>query len=160
QWDFLLATMAPDVTDGTVVGLDAVMETWEFTALCFPDLRVDLVRLENGPNDSIVASIEQISTISKAFLDYVFPHLIQTECEYSHVVDKLIGQQILIRSTVHFQWDSKNGRVGSFVFKADMMTPLLHLLGSLEDVAHVFSKARVTPEFEFVRGADQRIKLD
>ncbi|OWZ10665.1 hypothetical protein PHMEG_00016452 [Phytophthora megakarya] len=160
QWDFLLATMAPDVTDGTVVGLDAVMETWEFTALCFPDLRVDLVRLENGPNDSIVATTQQNLTISKMLLRYGFPHLSRPESKCSHIVDKLIGQQILIRSAVHFKWDSKNDRVRSFVFKSDMVTPLLHLLGNLEDVAHVFSKARLTPEFEFVRGADQRIELD
>ncbi|OWZ22737.1 hypothetical protein PHMEG_0002503 [Phytophthora megakarya] len=154
QRNFLLATMMPDVTDGIVVGVDAIMMNWEYVTQRLPGLQIEVTCLENGPKGSIVATTQHTLTFSKMMLHHIFPHLSRAEKKSSDIADKLLGHQILIRSTVHFEWDSENCRVSSFETKADMVTPVLRLVGNLDDVSHIFSKACLTPEFGFVRGAD------
>ncbi|OWZ22240.1 hypothetical protein PHMEG_0003079 [Phytophthora megakarya] len=149
---FLNAAMDPDVTDGTVVGVNAIMESWERMSLCFPGIEIEPTCLENGSDGGIVATARQHTTINENMLLYAFPHLIQECGEYSKLVNKLLGRHILIRGSVCFKWDKENGRMSSFVFKADLLTPMLRLLDNLEDVSHVFSKARLTPECGLVAG--------
>ncbi|KAF1775799.1 hypothetical protein GQ600_24580 [Phytophthora cactorum] len=48
-----------------------------------------------------------------------------------------------MRGAVHFDWDSENGRIARLHHKADLLTPLLELLGSLEEVSSVFENALV-----------------
>ncbi|KAJ8577560.1 hypothetical protein ON010_g1643 [Phytophthora cinnamomi] len=43
-----------------------------------------------------------------------------------------------------FVWDSENGRVLSVEGKADVLTPMLRLLGNLDDLAFVFDQALAT----------------
>ncbi|OWZ04822.1 hypothetical protein PHMEG_00023203 [Phytophthora megakarya] len=152
QRDFLAATMTPDVTDGTVSGIDAIMRSWKHVSLCFNGFQVDVKSLENGPDDSVIVTTKQHVTITENMLKYTFPHLIDDSGGYSHLATKLLRQQILIRGSVHFKWNSENGRVTSFLFKADMVTPILHLLHNLEDVSDVFRSSRLTPECGVVTG--------
>ncbi|OWZ15610.1 hypothetical protein PHMEG_00010720 [Phytophthora megakarya] len=149
---FLNAAMTPDVTDGTVVGVNAIMVSWERMSLCFPGLEIEPTCLENGSDGSIVATTQQNLTVNENMLQCAFPHLIQECGEYSQLVKKLLGHHILIRGSVCFKWDKENGRVSSFDFKADLVTPMLRLLDNLEDVSHVFSKAHLTPECGLVAG--------
>ncbi|OWY93162.1 hypothetical protein PHMEG_00037544 [Phytophthora megakarya] len=144
--------MAPGVTDGTVSGVDGIMETWKSMSLCFPRLVIELTSLENGPSGSIIATTKHSQTISENMLHNAFPRLIHEGGESSQLVNKLLGGQIVIQATVHFEWDSDNSRVSSFVFKADLVTPMLRLLGNLEDVSYVFNNARLTPECRVVGG--------
>ncbi|OWZ07629.1 hypothetical protein PHMEG_00019958 [Phytophthora megakarya] len=145
QRNFLLAAMAPDVTNVIMDGVDGVMETWEHESLCFPGFWVDVMCLEDGPDGSIIVTTKHKFTISEATLHYMFPHLIHGSGEHSQLVNKLLRQKLLIQVFVHFEWDSETGRVNSFVSNADIVTPMLRLLGNLEDVSHVLKSSRMMP---------------
>ncbi|OWZ21818.1 hypothetical protein PHMEG_0003568 [Phytophthora megakarya] len=59
---------------------------------------------------------------------------------------KLLGQKLEICSVARFVWDDTMARVSEVSFQTDLITPILNVLGSLEQVASVFSYALVTPE--------------
>ncbi|KAG6617581.1 bZIP transcription factor 1 [Phytophthora cinnamomi] len=152
QLDFLRATMTPDVTDGNVHGIDAIMEQWRLYTLYHTDLHMALERLERGPDNSVIATTKTSMTITESTLFHAFRHLLDGNCSHSDsIVSKLLGQRIVMRGSVQFGWDEQSGRVCRLTCSADMLTPMLKLLGSLEDVAFVFSRARITPDDNVVR---------
>ncbi|KAG3085235.1 hypothetical protein PI124_g18537 [Phytophthora idaei] len=61
----------------------------------------------------------------------------------------LLNQRLSVSGSVRFDWDTSTGRVIRLESKVDLMTPMLQLLGSLEDVARVFDKALVTLDGRF-----------
>jgi hypothetical protein len=77
-----------------------------------------------------------------------FPHLLvrAEEGRWSTLAEKMLGQTLKLRGSVEFKLDAASGRVASVRCKANILTPLLQLLGSLDDVSHVFHKARLTPD--------------
>lgn len=145
QQDFLRATMAPDVTDGTVCGVDALLRTWAMQSQCYDKIDLQPVRLENGPDNALVATTKGTLVISENTLRNAFPHLVSDE-KFTILVDKLLGQHLELRGSVQFDWDSASARVTTIVCTVDILTPLLHLLDSLDNVAYVFDNARLTPE--------------
>ncbi|ETL81708.1 hypothetical protein L917_18017 [Phytophthora nicotianae] len=62
----------------------------------------------------------------------------------------MLGKKLVMRGSVLFGWDNTTDKIVSFHSQADMITPMLNLLGNLKDVSCVFSKARITPECKFV----------
>ncbi|KAG7383500.1 hypothetical protein PHYPSEUDO_003593 [Phytophthora pseudosyringae] len=155
QLDFLNATMAPDVTDGNVCGAEALLENWKRGSRFNDDVHVQLKRLEQMAADSLLASTVTSVTITASTLRQVFPHLVTAEegegnDQLSSLGAKLLNQRLTLRGSVHFDWDASIGRVVRLESKVDLMTPMLELLGSLEDVARVFDKALVTLEGRFI----------
>ncbi|GMF40787.1 unnamed protein product [Phytophthora lilii] len=146
QRAFLHATMASEVTDGAVCGVEAIMNSWARMSLCYPGIVIDLKSIESSSPESIIAFTKQNATISKERIRIAFLHLYGTGDEYSTLAEKLLGQHIAINGSVHFEWDNTCDRVGRFEFKADMLTPLLRVLGNLADVSRVFDNALLTPE--------------
>ncbi|OWY97448.1 hypothetical protein PHMEG_00032014, partial [Phytophthora megakarya] len=63
----------------------------------------------------------------------------------------LLDQTLVMRGSVVLEWDNAMDKVIRVHFQADMMTPLIKLLGDMKDVNSVFNKARVTPDCRFVR---------
>lgn len=47
---------------------------------------------------------------------------------------------------VNLRWDANDGRVTSFLYKADMIKPIMRILGSLHDVSLLFHGALVTAD--------------
>ncbi|KAL3673993.1 hypothetical protein V7S43_001678 [Phytophthora oleae] len=137
--------MAPDVTDGTVCGVDALLKTWALQSLCYDKIDLQPVRLENGPGNALVATTKGTLVINENTLRNAFPNLV-SDGRLATLLDKMLGQQLELRGSVQFDWDSASARVTSIVCKADILTPLLRLLGSLDAVAYVFDNARLTPE--------------
>eukprot|EP00644_Phytophthora_capsici_P006000 jgi/Phyca11/97445/e_gw1.2.1209.1 len=125
QRKFLYSTMVSNVTSETGIGVDALMDNWSFVT-------TTLGRL----------------TITENTLRNAFPHLLSDgqDEERTRLAAKLLGRQVVMRGCVQFVWDSDMGRVARVQHKADLLTPLLELLGSLEAVSCVFDKALVTPE--------------
>ncbi|KAG6950144.1 hypothetical protein JG688_00014300 [Phytophthora aleatoria] len=70
QHNFLRATMAADITDGTVCGVDALLQTWVLQSLCYERIDLQPVRLENGPRDSLVATTKGTLVINENTLRY------------------------------------------------------------------------------------------
>ncbi|KAL3657765.1 hypothetical protein V7S43_017337 [Phytophthora oleae] len=153
QLDFFKSTMAQDVTDGDVCGAQALLESWRLLSLYFDDIHVQLKRLEQVSTDSLLASTVTSVSITENTLQSAFPHLLvsrglegEATSVWSPLAAKLLNQRLVLHGSVRFDWDAALGRVDRVEFKTDLLTPLLKLLGSLEDVATVFEKALVTPE--------------
>uniref|UniRef100_H3GNP8 BZIP domain-containing protein n=1 Tax=Phytophthora ramorum TaxID=164328 RepID=H3GNP8_PHYRM len=148
---FLQNAMAPDVTDGSICGVDALLENWSLFSVYFDNINIQLERLEIGGSVNLVmATTTTTVTISADTLRRVFPHLVANE-EGNSLATKLQGRCISMRGSVLFTWDDKNDCVASMQSRSDMLTPLLQLLGNLEDVSRVFDSALVTPECRLTR---------
>uniref|UniRef100_H3GP93 BZIP domain-containing protein n=1 Tax=Phytophthora ramorum TaxID=164328 RepID=H3GP93_PHYRM len=142
---FLLKTMAPDVSLPFGYGVEEILRSWGLVARYYDNFHIGLVRLERGAEDSIIAFVKVRVTINDSTLRYAFPHL----TDHS-LGNKLLGRELELRGTYCFGWDSVNNRVVSVQYSIDMLTPLLQLLGSLEDASRVFENAPVTPDYRFV----------
>ncbi|KAG6944130.1 hypothetical protein JG687_00018025 [Phytophthora cactorum] len=84
-------------------------------------------------------------TISERTLEKVFPHLRNWK---SRVANALLGRRIIANGSTHFEWDPVLGRVSNITTQSDLLTPVLRLVEYLEDVAIVFEKAVVSPDFK------------
>ncbi|KAE9293987.1 hypothetical protein PR003_g24370 [Phytophthora rubi] len=146
QLEFLKKSMTADVTDGVVFGAEALLENWRLLSLYHDDVHVQLQRLEQIGDDSLRAVTTTSITITKNTLRHVYPHL---DSEHSALAAKLLNQRLVMRGTVHFDWDNTSGRVVRVMSKVDALTPMLRLLGSLENVSTVFEKAMMTLEGRF-----------
>ncbi|OWZ07908.1 hypothetical protein PHMEG_00019626 [Phytophthora megakarya] len=148
---FLGTTMARDVTDGSMHGPEAILNYWSLFSRNFDDILFELDGLEQGARaDSLVATITLSVTISKNTLRLVFPHLLSDDRAGLGLAAQLINQRIVMRGSVLFQWDDKMKRLGRMHSQADMLTPILKIVGNLEKVGRVFERALVTPECKLV----------
>lgn len=150
---FLQETMAPDVVNGSMCGSKVLVENWEAYLLHFDFIDIQLEHLSKVAADSLVAVTRTSITVSKDTLRLVFPHLNSdgkggaNRGEWSPLATKLLDQKLVMCGSVRFDWNSDYGRVVRLHAQSDMLTPLICLLGSLEDVARVFDKAHITPDF-------------
>ncbi|KAF4139190.1 hypothetical protein GN958_ATG11550 [Phytophthora infestans] len=152
---FLREIMASDVIDCLLFGVNAQLENWRLFALYFTDARVDLKGLKTPTPDTLIAGTVTSLTITEKTLSPVFPHLNSDGvggCEggvWSPLAVRLLNQKIVMHGSVLFRWDNTTGKVSGMHSQADMISPMLELLGSLKDVFCVFYKARVTPDRRF-----------
>ncbi|KAG7383954.1 hypothetical protein PHYPSEUDO_003173 [Phytophthora pseudosyringae] len=145
QRDFFLATMAEEVVAGTGVGVQNLLENWRRLSKCQEDVEIELVRLDAGPGNNLLATVSSVSTMSEMVLRHGFPHLFENG-ELTPLGAKLLGQRMTMHGTVSFVWDEEKGRVAGLQHSVDMLTPMMQLLGNLDDVSRVFAHAHVTPE--------------
>ncbi|KAG3214075.1 hypothetical protein PC129_g15011 [Phytophthora cactorum] len=92
-------------------------------------------------------------TINERTLEKVFPHLSDKNGNRrgnwkSRVANALLGRRIIANGSTHFEWDPVLGRVSNITTQSDLLTPVLRLVEYLEDVAIVFEKAVVSPDFK------------
>ncbi|KAF1787580.1 hypothetical protein JG687_00013634 [Phytophthora cactorum] len=140
QLMFLLGTMASSVMVKSGSGIPAMLGIWRSISRRYDGLDVRLVRLENDPEGSFIATTKCYFTITQSMLLQEFPHLVTEEGKLPPLAEKLLGQQIVLPSGARFDWDESTGRMAAVTgrnFKAEMLTPLLKILGNLEDVAFV-----------------------
>ncbi|KAG2786428.1 hypothetical protein PC129_g20612 [Phytophthora cactorum] len=135
---FLHEIMAPDVTDGSLFGVDAQLEGWRLLALYFGDVRVDLKGLRTPTTDTLIAGTVTSVTITNNTLRRAFPHLNSDGVggtkggAWSPLAAKVLGKRLVMHGSVFFCWDCATDKVVSLHSQADMITPMLNLLGSLE----------------------------
>ncbi|POM75646.1 Hypothetical protein PHPALM_7221 [Phytophthora palmivora] len=126
---------------------------WELLSRCFDNFDVQLQKQGKVGTNSLIATTTTRIIISYATLQYVFPHLNSDNMgginggQWSSLASKMLRQRIVVHSSVRFDWDSAHAQIVSIHSQSDLLTPLLHLLGNLEDVSHVFDKALITPNF-------------
>ncbi|KAG7387379.1 hypothetical protein PHYBOEH_008262 [Phytophthora boehmeriae] len=142
---FLQQTMTSDVKIETGSGIEAMVESWTLSSNYFNDMDSRLVRLEDGPGETLVGISKVRIGVTLQTLQHVFPHLIEGR-KLTPLGERMIGQQFYFTCSMYIEWDSSKGRISSMTYDADFMTPLLQLLGNLEDVSHVFDGAYVTPD--------------
>ncbi|GMF28123.1 unnamed protein product [Phytophthora lilii] len=150
QLKFIQHAMAPDVACSAGFGQEAIMKNWRLTQF-FGDVLVELDDMQTS-SDSLVSAVTRTSvTITRRTFGTLLPHLNNPDIgsnEYK-LASKLLGQRIVMLGSAHFEWDDVHGLLASVMFQNDMLTPLLCLLGDLEEVALVFDKAAVSPEFQW-----------
>ncbi|KAG6610760.1 uncharacterized protein IUM83_08075 [Phytophthora cinnamomi] len=124
------------------------MNSWKRFCQAFEDVEVALQGLRQSGEDSLVAKVTTSFTITKRIMCSVFPHLKSSTSDgnTSQIVEKLLGQRVTTRGTTWFQWDSALGCITGLMSETDMISPMLGLLGSLEDVSLVFEKLPVSLE--------------
>ncbi|ETP53284.1 hypothetical protein F442_01796 [Phytophthora nicotianae P10297] len=156
QIDFLRETMAHDMTDGVVCGVEALLQNWKLLSFYHGDLYVQLQRLDHVTKDSLQATITVSLTITESTLQNLYPHLLDSTArdiddgQRPSLAAKLLNQRIVVHGSVRFDWDEANSRVMRLESKLDLLSSILELLGSLEAVALVFDSALVTPEGRFL----------
>ncbi|GMF27633.1 unnamed protein product [Phytophthora lilii] len=149
QLDFLRASMAQDVLFNTDSGVDAMMKTWNCISSWFAHIETELERLDKDACGFLVATTTTSVTISEHTLRHAFPRLYSSDGGVlSELASKLLGQTLVMRGWVRIEWDGAYCRVASVISQSDMVTPMLRLLGSLEDVSRVFDGASITPDFQ------------
>ncbi|KAF1791175.1 hypothetical protein GQ600_10818 [Phytophthora cactorum] len=148
QLDFLETKMAADVTDGTICGAEAILQNWRLFSVFHGDVNVQLKRLQQVAADSLLATMAISLTITKNTLHQLYPHLVSDD-QVSPLAVRLLNQRIVVCGSMRFVWDEASGRVARLDSKLDMMTPILKIVGSLENVATVFGQALITPEGKF-----------
>ncbi|EGZ29321.1 hypothetical protein PHYSODRAFT_309730 [Phytophthora sojae] len=144
QLDFVRTTMATDVVFNAQYGVETQMRSWCFLQW-FDDVEAELENLQKSTKMSLNATMTTSVTITNRTLSNVFPYLKKS----SSLACKLVGQRIVMRGSARFDWDSSTSRVTSVISQSDMLTPMLRLLGSFEDVSQVFDQALISPEFQW-----------
>jgi hypothetical protein len=150
--DFLQAAMARDVVDGELFGVEELLDNWTRFALCFDNIHLTLTGLSAADSDMMVAKTIASVTLSESSLRCVFPQLSKEggsgsgRQARSRIAAQLLGQRVVMRGSVRFYWDSESRRLARMQSQSDMLTPLLRILGSLEDASRVFENALATPE--------------
>ncbi|KAG7377000.1 hypothetical protein PHYPSEUDO_012337 [Phytophthora pseudosyringae] len=149
QLGFLRRTMSSDVVLNTGQGPDALLRSWKCISLWFQDVEVEQEGLDRGAAGSLVAVTRTSVTISDRTLRNVFPHLRGKNGTNSELAQQLLGQRIIMRGLTRFEWDSAVGCFTSVMTHSDLLTPLLRLLGNVEDVSRVFERSAVSPDFQW-----------
>ncbi|KAF1779821.1 hypothetical protein GQ600_15703 [Phytophthora cactorum] len=131
---FLLGTMASSVMVKSGSGITAMLGIWRSISRRYDGLDVRLVRRVFHRYDQVLFHHHQSMLLQE------FPHLVTEEGKLPPLAEKLLGQQIVLPSGARFDWDESTARMAAVTgrnFKAEMLTPLLKILGNLEDVAFV-----------------------
>ncbi|KAG4038630.1 hypothetical protein PC123_g25806 [Phytophthora cactorum] len=155
---FVRAVMTPDVEFGELCGVDALIDQWQRYSLAFGSLYFQLNQMEMQPFGAMEALATLSLTITEATLRYVFPHLLRQTSDNndeesasatitSPLGTRLLGQRLDCRYSVRFSWDDSSGRVTRLRGTMDFLTPLLRVLGNLEEVSFVLKQALITPEY-------------
>ncbi|KAG2773469.1 hypothetical protein JG687_00017251 [Phytophthora cactorum] len=146
QLNFLQKAMATDVMFNAGRGIESIMRNWKYFTLWFQDVEVELHGLKRRGRNSIITSMTTSFTITESTLTTVFPHLCGREGgnARSPLADKLLGQRIVARGSTRFDWGTGDDRVTSIISESDMLTPMLLILGNLEDVSKVFEKSLIS----------------
>eukprot|EP00644_Phytophthora_capsici_P018469 jgi/Phyca11/21279/fgenesh1_pg.PHYCAscaffold_87_\ len=143
QLDFLRSSMAPDVLYNAGRGVEAILKNWTYFSLWFQDVEVQLDGLKKHGQESLIAKTTTTFIITEKTVANVFPHLNGQDAD-GVLASKLLGQKIVLKGSTRFDWDSGYGRVTSVISESDMLTPMLRVLGSLEDVSKVFEKSLIS----------------
>ncbi|KAG2773962.1 hypothetical protein Pcac1_g15109 [Phytophthora cactorum] len=105
-----------------------LLESIALQSQCYEAIDLQSVRMDDGPDDSLLVTTKCELTITETMLYCGFPNLIKYG-KWSALVDKMLGKKIVIHGSTHSFWDHASGRVRRLQWKADILTPLRRLLG-------------------------------
>lgn len=149
QLDFLRRTMSIDVLLNTGQGHNAMLRNWKCMSLWFQDVEVTLEGLDRSAAGSLEAITKTSVTITERTLRNAFPRLVSKDGAHFELAQQLLGRRIVMRGLTHFEWDSGRRCFTSVMTHSDLLAPMLHLLGNVEDVAQVFERSTITPDFQW-----------
>ncbi|ETL78441.1 hypothetical protein L917_20759, partial [Phytophthora nicotianae] len=130
----------------TQYGPEAIIRTWRSLCEMFADVELELKSLEKEDVGTLVAATRTSATITEHTLRTAFPHL--RHGKNVTVTEKLLGRRISVRSTMIFLWDPTHRRISSVMTQSDLLTPMLRLFRSLENVSDVYEGAMLSLDFQ------------
>ncbi|GMF10742.1 unnamed protein product [Phytophthora lilii] len=140
--------MTSDVASNSGFGADAMLEDWRFYSNHHDNLEIRLGSLEKRAEGLIIAFVKIYTTITERMLLNSLPQLTNAKNEAKESSAwKLISQTLVVPTTVKFQWDDARDQFVSAYYEADMLTPLLRLLGNWEIASRVLSSSLGIPTF-------------
>ncbi|KAG1696853.1 hypothetical protein DVH05_017763 [Phytophthora capsici] len=137
QTQFFQTVMMPNVLFNAGYGVETALKDWRLVSAHHEKLSYNLDRMERRPGRSMVAYMTGVTTITEKMLLTAFSDV----KEGSKWTAKLLGHRLEIPSELFFHFDESNTRVVRAHYVADMMTPLLKLLESVEEATIVLNSA-------------------
>ncbi|EEY65248.1 uncharacterized protein PITG_16879 [Phytophthora infestans T30-4] len=126
-----------------------MLRNWKCMSLWFQDVEVTLEGLDRSAAGSLEAITKTSVTITERTLRNAFPRLVSKDGAHFELAQQLLGRRIVMRGLTHFEWDSGRRCFTSVMTHSDLLAPMLHLLGNVEDVAQVFERSTITPDFQW-----------
>ncbi|KAG6623329.1 uncharacterized protein IUM83_06264 [Phytophthora cinnamomi] len=99
QRDFFIATMADDVAGDTGFGVECLLENWRQLSTYHEDMEIELVRLDVGSDDDLVATVRSATTLSEKALRHGFPHLFENG-EWTSLGLRLLGKRLVMSGAI------------------------------------------------------------
>ncbi|KAK1929086.1 hypothetical protein P3T76_015379 [Phytophthora citrophthora] len=116
----------------------------------FEHVDVELQHLKRSTRNSVIATTVTSFIITGRTLAQVFPHLCSLQGRRGGAIaTKLLHKRVVMHGWVRFERDDTTPHVLRITSQSDLLTPVLDLLRSLEEVAIVFDDALVTPDFQW-----------
>ncbi|KAG2767824.1 hypothetical protein PC129_g15890 [Phytophthora cactorum] len=147
--EFLQKSFVHDVVMGELRGINALMDQWRRYSLYFEEPHLELKKVESVTM-GVVSAVATLSvSITEFTVRCVFPHLKIPKGgrgKVSVLDKKLDGQRLDCNCSVTFLFDEASGRVIRLEPNIDLVSPLLQLLGRLNDVSVVLGQALITSE--------------
>ncbi|POM71052.1 Bzip transcription factor [Phytophthora palmivora] len=133
----LESAFAHDAAMGELRGVDALMEQLRLYSEWFGNPKLHLQRVEAVAPGVMAATATLNVTVTELTLRHVFPHLVESAGENNceRLCQRLLGQRLDCSSAVTFLFDEDSDRIVRLEASIDMMTPLLRMLGSIEDAS-------------------------
>ncbi|KAG1691723.1 hypothetical protein DVH05_026733 [Phytophthora capsici] len=135
-----------DVMFNEEYGPEAVVRFWCLSQW-FGDVAVEVEEFQTRDCNTLVVATTTRVTITNKTLRIVFPNL--CTANNKTIASRLINRRLVLRGSTRFEWDHSTRLVTRILSQTDMVTPMLELLGNLEDVSKVFEKALISPEFQW-----------
>ncbi|KAK1934134.1 bZIP transcription factor 1 [Phytophthora citrophthora] len=141
----LETAFAHDAAMGDLRGVDALMEQLRLYSQHFGDTQLQLQRVESMAPGVMTARAKLSVTVTESTLRHIFPHLTPSTGGNGKLYESLLGQRLECSSALNFLF-SDSDRVERLEISIDMTTPLLRVLGTVEDVSIVLRHARISSE--------------
>ncbi|KAG1705330.1 hypothetical protein DVH05_004261 [Phytophthora capsici] len=144
----LETAFAHDAAMGDLRGVDALMKQLRLYLQYFGNPQLQLQRVESMAPGVMTARAKLSVTVTESTLRHIFPHLTAPTGGDGHdgkLYEGLFGQRLECSSALSFLFDGSD-RVERMEISIDMTTPLLRVLGAIEDVSKVLKNARISSE--------------
>ncbi|KAK1937048.1 bZIP transcription factor 1 [Phytophthora citrophthora] len=125
---FLEASMAPSILVDSDQGVEAILKRWRLISSSQPNVELQLVRIENGPGDTVVATTKTDPTKEDLWLGNCWDN-------------GLFYMDLWFLDGI-----SENDHITSLQSEANLLDPMLRVLNGLEDIAFVIDNSLVTLE--------------
>ncbi|KAG6955222.1 hypothetical protein JG687_00011350, partial [Phytophthora cactorum] len=99
-----------------------LLESIALQSQCYEAIDLQSVRMDDGPDDSLLVTTKCELTITETMLYCGFPNLIKYG-KWSALVDKMLGKKIVIHGSTHSFWDHASGRVQRLHSELPLLEP-------------------------------------
>ncbi|KAJ8566712.1 hypothetical protein ON010_g6407 [Phytophthora cinnamomi] len=139
---------AHDAAMGDLRGVDALMEQLRLYSQCFGDPHLQLKRVESVSAGVMAARVELSVTMTELTLKHIFPNLDGKNggANGGNLYERFLDQRLKCHGSMTSLFDENSERVVRLETKIDLLSPLLRVVGNVEDVIGVLENTRISLE--------------